>query len=71
VFPDYKPLRKAEDSSIYYVKNTVSDLKDEDFIQAAQEYKTQKEQELTIRQAKQTEEREREREYLKTSLALT
>jgi hypothetical protein len=48
--------------NIYHVKQEVSDLKDEDFEKAANEYKAQKEQELTPRQKNQTEERERERE---------
>jgi hypothetical protein len=39
VLPDYNPNSYLEASNIYHVKTTVSDLKDEDFVKAAEEYK--------------------------------
>jgi len=49
--------------NIYHIKTGISDLKDEDFTQAAQEYQ-QKHPELASRQAKLAErERERERAF--------
>ena len=63
VFPDYAPTRKLKAPDIYHVKTTVSDLTDEDFVKAAEEYKAQKEQELATRRAQQPDQ-ERERESL-------
>ena len=42
VMPDYKCNRHITGSNVYHIKTTVSDLKDEDFIKAAEEYKTKK-----------------------------
>jgi len=39
VTPDYKYSRGLQAPNIYHLKTTVSDLKDEDFVKAAQEYK--------------------------------
>jgi len=38
VIPDYKYSRYIQAPNIYHVKTTVSDLKDEDFAKAAEEY---------------------------------
>ena len=38
VLNDYKSNRKVTGPNIYHVKTTISDLKDEDFTKAAQEY---------------------------------
>ena len=65
VLPDYKCNEYLQAPNIYHVKQEVSDLKDEDFVKAAEEYKAQKEQPTTPRQAQQPDqERERERESL-------
>ena len=42
VMPDYKCNRNTTGSNIYHIKTTVSDLKDEDFVKAAEEYKAKK-----------------------------
>jgi hypothetical protein len=56
VLPDYKFSRHLQDDNIYHVKVSVSDLKNEDFVKAAEEYKVKKEQGLnTIRQENQRE----------------
>jgi len=55
VFPDYKCARHVIGDNIYHIKTGISDLKDEDFTQAAQEYQ-QKHPELASRQAHQAEE---------------
>jgi len=39
VLPDYKTNCSTVGKNIYHVKTTVSDLKDEDFAKAAEEYK--------------------------------
>jgi len=57
VVPDYKCTKYLQSSNIYHVKQEVSDLKDEDFAQATEEYK-QKQQAKTI-----PVERERERAF--------
>ncbi|CAJ0834751.1 2269_t:CDS:2 [Entrophospora sp. SA101] len=44
VLPDYKDCRSVQGPNVYHVKATVSDLKDEDFKKAAEEYKAKKEQ---------------------------
>jgi hypothetical protein len=63
--PNYKFARQFQAPNIYHVNQEVSDLKDEDFVKAAEEYKAKKAQELATRQAKQNQasnqERERER----------
>lgn len=54
VLPKYKTNEKTEG---IHVEVAVSDLKDEDFAQAAEEYKAKKEQEkLASRQTKQNQE---------------
>jgi len=55
VFPDYKCSRHIIGDNIYHIKTTVSNLTDEDFIKAAEEYQ-QKHPELASRQAQQAEE---------------
>ncbi|CAG8664189.1 9821_t:CDS:2, partial [Paraglomus brasilianum] len=45
VVPNYKSTEYLQGSNIYHVKQEVSDLKDEDFVKAAQKYKAKKEQE--------------------------
>jgi len=42
VFPDYKCNRSIQKPNIYRVKQEVSDLKDEDFVKGAEEYKAKK-----------------------------
>ena len=37
--PAYKTNEKIQEENIYHVKTTVSNLKDEDFTKAAEEYK--------------------------------
>ena len=66
VLPDYLCTRKTQGSNIHHVKTAISDIKDEDFVKAAEEYKAKKEQELATRQAKpnQTSSQERERERI-------
>ena len=39
VMPDYKHSRHIQAPNIYHLKNTVSDLKDEDFSNTADKYK--------------------------------
>jgi len=55
--------------NVYLIKNAVSDLKDEDFAQAAQEYK-QKHPELASRQAHQAEESIWKQPYLYLALGI-
>ena len=38
ILPNYKTNLHVQAPNIYHVKTTVSDLKDEDFVKAAQEY---------------------------------
>lgn len=59
VFPDYRSNREVVGNNVYHVKTTISDLKDEDFTKAAEEYKARKAQELASRQTNFTQERER------------
>jgi hypothetical protein len=40
VMPDYKFNESVQSKDVYHVKTLVSDLKDEDFTKAVQEYKT-------------------------------
>jgi histidine triad (HIT) family protein len=42
VLLDYKFNRRTTGNNIYHVKTTVSDLKDEDFVKVAEEYKAEK-----------------------------
>ncbi|KLL03592.1 MAG: hypothetical protein MRECE_12c002 [Mycoplasmataceae bacterium CE_OT135] len=66
VLNDYKSNRKVTGPNIYHVKTEVSDLKDEDFAKAAEEYKkNQAAKEKVAQEPKKNEqvsERERERE---------
>ena len=60
----YKHEEKLDSKNIYYVKTTVSDLKDEDFAKAAEEYKQKqlaKSASVTAPESS-SENRERERE---------
>jgi len=52
--PGYKNSERIRGENVYHVKTTISDLKNEDFTQAAQEYQ-QKHSELASRQAKLAE----------------
>ena len=64
---DYKHCRRVQEPNVYHIKTTVSDLKDEDFAKAAEEYK----QNRLIDLCQKLFKREREREYLKITLPLT
>lgn len=44
VLPDYKNCRGVKGDNVYHVKTTISDLKDEDFVKAAEEYRNRNSQ---------------------------
>lgn len=63
VFPDYKCNSRIQFPNIYHIKTTISDLKDEDFAKAAEEYKQkQLAKSAAVATSESSSERERERE---------
>ena len=64
VFPDYKCSRHVIGDNIYHVKTGISDIKDEDFVKAAEEYKQKYPAKFSSRVSSLGSEREREREQI-------
>jgi hypothetical protein len=65
--PEYYTNKYLQKPNIYHVKTflyELADLKDEDFVKAAEEYKAKKEQELATKSTSAVSSAERERENI-------